>query len=183
MNDSVTYTPPKVWTWNTENGGRFANINRPTAARRTTRNYQSANIHSNSIRSRTPNGEKITIMLEELLALGHRGAEYDAWPIKIMKATNSAAASSPSNPNSKIPALVDRSGARQSGSSSPGPFLLYLAEKFGALLPTERGPARSASPGYFGKWAAHPFSAAGSVISMPTRRPRSSMPSTVSQWR
>ena len=123
-------------------------------------------------------------MLEELLALGHSGAEYDAWLIKIDEGDQFGSGFVAVNPNSKIPALMDRSGPKPIRVFESGAILLYLAEKFGAFLPTEpRRRAPSACRGCSGRWAARPISAAASATSTPTRRPRSNTPSTASPWR
>jgi len=134
---STDYTPPKVWTWNKANGGRFANINRPIAG--PTHDHElPIGKHPMQLYSLgTPNGQKVTIMLEELLALGKKGAEYDAWLIKIGEGQQFGSGFVAANPNSKIPALVDRSGAKPIRVFESGAILLYLAEKFGALVPTE----------------------------------------------
>jgi GST-like protein len=134
---STDYTPPKVWTWNKANGGRFANINRPIAG--PTHDHElPVGKHPMQLYSLgTPNGQKVTIMLEELLALGKTGAEYDAWLIKIGEGDQFGSGFVAANPNSKIPALVDRSGAKPVRVFESGAILLYLAEKFGALVPTE----------------------------------------------
>ncbi|CAA9497742.1 MAG: Glutathione S-transferase [uncultured Sphingomonas sp.] len=129
------YTPPKVWTWVGENGGRFAGINRPVAG--PTHNKElPVGKHPLQLYSQgTPNGQKVTILLEELLAAGHGGAEYDAWLISIMEGDQFGSGFVAVNPNSKIPALVDRSGPEPVNVFESGAILLYLAEKFGAFLP------------------------------------------------
>jgi GST-like protein len=136
MNDSPTYTPPVVWQWNSENGGRFANINRPIAG--PTHDIElPIGRHPLQLYSlATPNGVKVTIMLEELLARGHRGAEYDAWLIRIMDGDQFCSGFAAVNPNSKIPALMDHSGATPIRVFESGAILLYLAEKFGSFVPT-----------------------------------------------
>ncbi|PRX28226.1 GST-like protein [Paraburkholderia sp. BL18I3N2] len=135
MSDSADYTPPKVWTWNKDNGGRFANINRPIAGSTHDQDLP-IGIHPLQLYSlATPNGVKVTVMLEELLALGHGGAEYDAWPIRIGDGEQFGSGFVAANPNSKIPALVDRSGTKPIRVFESGAILLYLAEKFGAFLP------------------------------------------------
>ncbi|SDV46809.1 glutathione-dependent disulfide-bond oxidoreductase [Chitinasiproducens palmae] len=137
MSDSSEYVPPKVWTWNKENGGRFANINRPIAGP-THDKVLPVGQHPLQLYSLgTPNGVKVTIMLEELLAQGQRGAEYDAWMIRIGDGDQFGSGFVEINPNSKIPALVDRSGAEPIRVFESGAILLYLAEKFGAFLPVE----------------------------------------------
>jgi GST-like protein len=139
---STDYTPPKVWTWNKANGGRFANINRPIAG--PTHDHElPVGKHPMQLYSLgTPNGQKVTIMLEELLALGHKGAEYDAWLIKIGEGQQFGSGFVAANPNSKIPALVDRSGPKPIRVFESGAILVWLAEKFGAFLPKD-GEARA----------------------------------------
>jgi GSH-dependent disulfide-bond oxidoreductase len=137
MTDSSEYVPPKVWAWNKGSGGRFANINRPTAGA-THQKELPVGRHPLQLYSlATPNGQKVTILLEELLALGHGGAEYDAWLINIGEGEQFGSGFVAVNPNSKIPALVDRSGPRSIRIFESGAILLYLAEKFDAFLPTE----------------------------------------------
>jgi GST-like protein len=136
MTDSSEYAPPKVWTWNKGSGGRFANINRPSAGA-THQQELPVGRHPLQLYSlATPNGQKVTILLEELLELGHGGAEYDAWLIKIGDGEQFGSGFVAVNPNSKIPALVDHSGPRPIRVFESGAILLYLAEKFGAFLPT-----------------------------------------------
>jgi len=136
MTDSAEYTPPKVWVWNKQNGGRFANINRPIAGP-THDKELSVGRHPLQLYSlATPNGVKVTVMLEELLALGRRDAEYDAWLIRIDEGDQFGSGFVAANPNSKIPALVDHSGPKPIRVFESGAILLYLAEKFGAFLPT-----------------------------------------------
>jgi len=131
------YTPPKVWEWNKANGGRFANINRPIAGA-THEHELPVGKHPMQLYSLgTPNGQKVTIMLEELLALGHAGAEYDAWLIKIGEGQQFGSGFVAINPNSKIPALLDRSGPKPIRVFESGAILMHLAEKFGALLPKD----------------------------------------------
>ena len=136
------YEPPKVWTWNKEFGGRFASINRPVAG--ATHDHElPVGTHPFQLYSMaTPNGVKVTVMLEELLAAGHTGAEYDAWLIKIMEGDQFGSGFVAANPNSKIPALVDRSGPEPIRVFESGAILLHLAETFGAFLPTAQ-PARA----------------------------------------
>ena len=137
MSDASEYTPPKVWTWNKASGGRFANINRPIAGPTSEKELPVGKHPLQLYSLGTPNGQKVTIMLEELLALGHKGAEYDAWLIKIGEGDQFGSGFVAINPNSKIPALVDRSGPNPVRVFESGAILLYLAEKFGALVPTE----------------------------------------------
>ena len=137
MTDSLPYVPPKVWTWNQPNGGTFASINRPIAGPTHTRELPVGKHPLQLYSLGTPNGVKVTIMLEELLALGHSGAEYDAWLIKISDGDQFGSGFVEVNPNSKIPALLDRSGAKPIRVFESGSILLYLAEKFGAFLPQD----------------------------------------------
>jgi GST-like protein len=137
MSDPTPYTPPPVWVWNKPSGGRFANINRPVAGP-THEQALPVGRHPLQLYSlATPNGVKVTVMLEELLALGHAAAEYDAWLIRINEGQQFGSGFVAVNPNSKIPALVDRSGPRPIRVFESGAILLYLAEKFGELLPTD----------------------------------------------
>jgi GST-like protein len=137
VSTSSDYTPPKVWTWNTANGGRFANINRPIAGPTHDKELPVGRHPLQLYSLATPNGVKVTVMLEELLALGHKGAEYDAWLIKIGDGEQFGSGFVGVNPNSKIPALMDRSGPTPIRVFESGAILTYLAEKFGAFLPTE----------------------------------------------
>ena len=131
------YQPPRVWTWDKESGGKFAAINRPVSGATHDRELP-VGAHPLQLYSlATPNGVKVTVMLEELLALGHAGAEYDAWLINIQEGEQFGSGFVAINPNSKIPALVDRSGPEPIRVFESGAILLYLAEKFGAFLPTE----------------------------------------------
>jgi GST-like protein len=138
MTDSTAYTPPKVWTWNKANGGRFANINRPVAGATHEQELPRGKHPMQLYSLATPNGVKVTIMLEELLAAGHSGAEYDAWLIRINEGQQFGSGFVAANPNSKIPALLDCSGAEPVRVFESGSILMYLAEKFSAFLPTER---------------------------------------------
>ena len=135
---SDTYTPPDVWTWDDEGGGEFASINRPTAGAREEKALPVGEHPLQLYSLATPNGVKVTVMLEELLAAGHEGAEYDAWLIEIMKGDQFGSGFVGLNPNSKIPALEDRSGPAPLRVFESGSILLYLAEKFGAFLPEDR---------------------------------------------
>jgi len=131
------YVPPKVWTWNKENGGTFASINRPVAGATHDKELPVGRHPLQLYSLATPNGQKVTILLEELLALGHQGAEYDAWLIKIGEGDQFSSGFVAANPNSKIPALMDHSGPKPVRIFESGAILLYLAEKFGAFVPTE----------------------------------------------
>ncbi len=139
MTDMPDYTPPKVWTWNKGGGGRFANINRPIAGPTHEKELPVGRHPLQLYSLGTPNGQKVTVMLEELLALGHSGAEYDAWLIKIGDGDQFGSGFVGINPNSKIPALLDRSGPTPIRVFESGAILMHLAEKFGAFLPTEPG--------------------------------------------
>ena len=140
MSEQSAYTPPRVWTWNKENGGRFANINRPIAGPTHEKDLPVGRHPLQLYSLATPNGVKVTVMLEELLALGHTGAEYDAWLINIGSGEQFGSGFVAVNPNSKIPALLDRSGPKPIRVFESGAILLHLAEKFGEFLPTEPGP-------------------------------------------
>jgi GST-like protein len=142
MTDHSEYTPPKVWTWNKPSGGSFSNINRPVAGPTHDKELPVGRHPLQLYSLATPNGQKVTILLEELLALGHEGAEYDAWLINIGQGEQFGSGFVAVNPNSKIPALLDRSGPKPVRVFESGSILVYLAEKFGALLPTEQ-PARA----------------------------------------
>ncbi len=137
MNSSSEYTPPKVWTWSKPSGGHFANINRPVSGPTHDKELPIGRHPLQLYSLGTPNGQKVTIMLEELLALGKKGAEYDAWLIKINEGQQFGSGFIAVNPNSKIPALMDRSGPKPIRVFESGAILLYLAEKFGVFLPTE----------------------------------------------
>ena len=141
MTDAA-YIPPKVWTWDQPSGGQFANINRPTAGATHDKALPVGKHPLQLYSLATPNGQKVAIMLEELLALGHAGAEYDAWPIRIGEGDQFSSGFVAINPNSKIPALVDRSGAEPVRVFESGSILIYLAEKFGEFLPSS-GPKRA----------------------------------------
>jgi len=155
------YTPPKVWEWNKANGGRFANINRPIAGA-THEHELPVGKHPMQLYSLgTPNGQKVTIMLEELLALGHAGAEYDAWLIKIGEGQQFGSGFVAINPNSKIPALLDRSGPTPIRVFESGAILMHLAEKFGALLPTQAGPRAECLSWLFWQMGSAPYLGGG----------------------
>jgi len=138
----VTYIPPKVWKWDAENGGKFAKINRPVAGSTHEQELQVGRHPLQLYSLGTPNGVKVTVMLEELLALGHEGAEYDAWLINIGDGNQFGSGFVAANPNSKIPAFVDHSTPEPTRVFESGAILLYLAEKFGAFLPED--PAQKA---------------------------------------
>ena len=142
MTEPSSYTPPAVWTWNKGNGGRFANINRPIAGATHEKDLPVGRHPMQLYSLATPNGVKVTVMLEELLALGHAGAEYDAWLVRINEGEQFGSGFVAVNPNSKIPALWDRSGPTPVRVFESGAILLHLAEKFGAFLPAG-GSARA----------------------------------------
>ena len=142
MSDTPAYTPPKVWVWDKANGGQFAHINRPVAGPTHDKELPVGRHPLQLYSLATPNGVKVTVMLEELLALGHSGAEYDAWLVRINEGDQFGSGFVGVNPNSKIPALLDRSGPQPIRVFESGAILLHLAEKFGAFLPTEQ-PARA----------------------------------------
>ena len=134
MDNQSAYTPPAVWTWNKESGGKFASINRPIAGPTHDKQLPVGKHPFQLYSLATPNGVKVTVMLEELLALGHAGAEYDAWIINIMEGDQFSSGFVAVNPNSKIPAMMDHSTATPTRLFESGSMLLYLAEKFGELL-------------------------------------------------
>ncbi|PLS23335.1 glutathione-dependent disulfide-bond oxidoreductase [Neptunicoccus cionae] len=134
---SEEYVPPKVWEWDSESGGKFANINRPIAGPTHDKELQVGKHPLQLYSLATPNGVKVTVMLEELLAAGHTGAEYDAWLINIGDGDQFGSGFVDVNPNSKIPALMDHSTETPTRVFESGAILLYLAEKFGAFLPTD----------------------------------------------
>lgn len=142
MSESDNYTPPAVWTWKQGNGGQFANINRPIAGPTHDKELPIGKHPLQLYSLGTPNGQKVTVMLEELLEAGHTGAEYDAWLVRINEGAQFGSGFVEVNPNSKIPALVDRSGPEPIRVFESGAILIHLAEKFGAFLPTE--PAKRA---------------------------------------
>ena len=141
MSDGPGYVPPRIWSWNKESGGRFANTNRPVAGPTHEKELPVGRHPLQLYSLATPNGQKVAILLEELLAAGHAGAEYDAWLIRIGDGDQFGSGFVKVNPNSKIPALLDRSGPEPVRVFESGAILLHLAEKFGAFLPS--GPARA----------------------------------------
>ena len=136
----ITYTPPEIWTGARDNGGQFAAINRPTAGATHQRELPVGRHPLQLYSLATPNGVKVTVMLEELLARGFAGAEYDAWLINIREGEQFGTGFVAVNPNSKIPALADRSGSVVTRVFESGAILIYLAEKFDAFLPTAGAP-------------------------------------------
>jgi len=161
MASSSEYVPPKVWTWNKPSGGRFANINRPIAGPTHDRELPVGRHPLQLYSLGTPNGVKVTVMLEELLALGHSGAEYDAWLIKIGDGEQFGTGFVRANPNSKIPALVDRSGPTPIRVFESGAILLYLAEKFSEFLPTEVGARAECLSWLFWQMGSAPYLGGG----------------------
>ncbi|MEJ8848594.1 glutathione-dependent disulfide-bond oxidoreductase [Variovorax rhizosphaerae] len=143
MDMNTPYTPPSVWTWNKDSGGRFANINRPIAGATHDKDLPVGRHPLQLYSLATPNGVKVTVMLEELLALGHQGAEYDAWLIRINEGDQFGSGFVAVNPNSKIPALLDRSGPTPVRVFESGAILMYLAEKFGGAFIPAGGAARA----------------------------------------
>ncbi len=137
MTDPTPYTPPRVWEWSNQNGGQFTNINRPVSGATHEKDLPVGRHPLQLYSLATPNGVKVTVMLEELLELGHAGAEYDAWLIRINEGAQFGSGFVGVNPNSKIPALTDHSGPTPIRVFESGAILMYLAEKFGAFLPTE----------------------------------------------
>jgi GST-like protein len=161
MTDTPTYVPPKVWTWDKESGGRFAAINRPIAGATHDKPLPVGKHPLQLYSLGTPNGVKVTIMLEELLALGHAGAEYDAWLINIGEGDQFGSGFVEANPNSKIPALVDRSGPEPIRIFESGAILIHLAEKFGAFLPTEAAARAECLSWLFWQMGSAPFLGGG----------------------
>ena len=161
MTDSPTYSPPAIWTWNKENGGRFANINRPIAGPTHDKDLPVGRHPMQLYSLGTPNGVKVTVMLEELLALGHTGAEYDAWLIKINEGDQFGSGFVALNPNSKIPALVDRSGPMPIRLFESGAILMHLAEKFNAYLPTDLAARAECLSWLFWQMGSAPFLGGG----------------------
>lgn len=161
MSNPSDYTPPTVWSWNKASGGRFANINRPISGA-THEKALPVGRHPFQLYSlATPNGVKVTVMLEELLALGHSGAEYDAWLIKIGEGEQFGSGFVEVNPNSKIPALLDRSGTTPIRVFESGSILLYLAEKFGAFVPTDAGARAECLSWLFWQMGSAPYLGGG----------------------
>jgi len=161
MTEATEYTPPKVWKWDAENGGQFAKTNRPIAGPTHDKTLPVGD-HPLQLHSlATPNGVKVTVMLEELLALGHAGAEYDAYLINIGEGDQFSSGFVDINPNSKIPAMVDRSGPEPIRIFESGAILLYLAEKFGAFLPTDPAGRAECLSWLFWQMGSAPFLGGG----------------------
>jgi len=161
MNDPSTYTPPRIWTPDKESGGHFANINRPTAGPTHERELPVGRHPLQLYSQGTPNGVKVTVMLEELLAAGHGGAEYDAWLIRISEGDQFGSGFVEVNPNSKIPVLVDRSGPTAVRVFESGAILVYLAEKFGAFLPKDGARRAECLSWLFWQMGSAPFLGGG----------------------
>jgi len=161
MSDPAPYTPPSIWTWNRHHGGRFADINKPTAGPTHEKDLPVGRHPMRLYSLGTPNGVKVTVMLEELLALGHVGAEYDAWLIRINAGEQFGSGFVAVNPNSKIPVLVDRSGPAPIRVFESGAILLHLAEKFGALLPAGGVERAECQSWLFWQMGAAPFLGGG----------------------
>ena len=155
------YVPPKVWQWTKPNGGVFANINRPTAGARQEKELPVGKHPLQLYSLATPNGVKVTVMLEELLARGHAGAEYDAWLIRINDGEQFGSGFVAINPNSKIPALLDRSGPKPIRVFESGAILLYLAEKFGAFMPSDAAARAECLSWLFWQMGSAPFLGGG----------------------
>ena len=161
MSEPTPYVPPQVWTWAKENGGRFANINRPIAGPTQDKELPVGRHPMQLYSLATPNGVKVTVMLEELLALGHTGAEYDAWLIRINNGDQFGSGFVDVNPNSKIPALMDRSGPVPIRVFESGAILMHLAEKFGAFLPTAPAPRAECLSWLFWQMGSAPYLGGG----------------------
>jgi GST-like protein len=161
MSKEPTYTPPQVWTWDKESGGQFANINRPVAGPTHDKELPVGRHPLQLYSLATPNGVKVTVMLEELLAAGHAGVEYDAWLIKINDGDQFGSGFVAANPNSKIPALMDRSGPKPVRVFESGAILLYLAEKFGAFLPSDPASRAECLSWLFWQMGAAPYLGGG----------------------
>lgn len=161
MSDTPAYTPPKVWKWNTESEHRFSKMNRPTAGATHEKDLQVGKHPIQIYSLGTPNGVKVTVMLEELLALGHKGAEYDAWLINIGDGDQFGSGFVAANPNSKIPAMMDHSGSEPIRIFESAAMLVHLAEKFGEFLPTEPAARAECMSWLFWQMASAPFLGGG----------------------
>lgn len=161
MSDTPAYTPPKVWKWNTEGEHRFSKINRPVAGATHEKELQVGKHPFQIYSLGTPNGVKVTVMLEELLALGHKGAEYDAWLINIGDGDQFGSGFVAANPNSKIPAMMDHSGSEPIRIFESAAMLVHLAEKFGEFLPTEPAQRAECMSWLFWQMASAPFLGGG----------------------
>ncbi len=161
MNKKSAYTPPKVWTWDKGSGGKFANINRPIAGATHDKELPRGTHPFQLYSLATPNGVKVTVMFEELLAAGHTGAEYDAWLINILEGDQFGSGFVAVNPNSKIPALMDYSTDKPQRIFESGAMLLYLAEKFGAFLPEDKSARTEALSWLFWQMGSAPLLGGG----------------------
>ena len=161
MENSSPYTPPRIWAPSKQHGGRFASINRPTAGATHDKELPVGRHPLQLYSLGTPNGVKVTVMLEELLAAGHAGAEYDAWLIRINEGDQFGSGFVAVNPNSKIPALLDRSAPTPIRIFESGAILIYLAEKFGAFLPTESARRAECLSWLFWQMGSAPFLGGG----------------------
>lgn len=161
MTDTSDYTPPKVWTWDRESGGRFASINRPIAGATHNKELPVGKHPFQLYSLATPNGVKVTVLFEELLAAGHAGAEYDAWIIDISEGQQFGSGFVEANPNSKIPALMDHSGETPQRVFESGAILLHLAEKFGAFLPKDPSQRTEALSWLFWQMGSAPYLGGG----------------------
>ncbi len=161
MNDHNTYQPPRVWTWDKESGGRFAATNRPIAGATHERELPVGKHPLQLYSLGTPNGVKVTVLLEELLALGRKEAEYDAWPVNISEGEQFGSGFVDINPNSKIPALVDTTTAPPTRVFESGAILVYLAEKYGAFLPHEPSARAECLSWLFWQASSAPFLGGG----------------------
>lgn len=158
---NADYTPPRIWAWHQANGGQFAGVNRPFAGATHNRKLPVGRHPLQLYSLATPNGQKVTIMLEELLELGHKGAEYDAWLIRIFEGDQFGSGFVATNPNSKIPAMLDRSGTEPIRIFESGSILLYLAEKFGAFLPQDTKTRAECLSWLFWQMASAPYLGGG----------------------
>ncbi len=161
MSEQKGWTPPKVWKWEAPSGGQFASINRPVAGATHEKELPLGEHPLQLYSLATPNGVKVTVMLEELLAAGHKGAEYDAWLISIQDGDQFGSGFTAINPNSKIPAMVDRSGETPVRVFESGSILLYLADKFGAFLPKDRAARTEALNWLFWQMGSAPYLGGG----------------------
>ncbi len=161
MSDTTPYTPPKVWTWDAESGGRFSNINRPVSGATHDRELPRGEHPLQLYSLATPNGNKVTVLLEDLLAAGHAGAEYDAYTVNILEGEQFGSGFVAANPNSKIPAMIDYSTPEPTRVFESGAILVYLAEKFGAFLPTDLSKRGECLSWLFWQMGSAPFLGGG----------------------
>jgi GST-like protein len=161
MSDTAAYTPPKVWTWDAESGGRFANINRPISGATHDKDLPRGEHPLQLYSLATPNGVKVTVLLEELLAAGHSGAEYDAYTVNILEGEQFGSGFVAANPNSKIPAMIDYSTPEPTRVFESGAILVYLAEKFGAFLPADLSKRGECLSWLFWQMGSAPFLGGG----------------------